>query len=124
MASRLLLRRSVARASSSSIQRGGASPPLPPFQRLPTPSQPLVENHDIIFDDGVAPELALDFDCPHISSGEAVTTWAGALTGVFLFYQWVKSTDPEGQNPAVNRKVNLVHPVPKKGKEFFEKVEL
>lgn len=84
----------------------------------------MAENHDIIFDDGVAPEMALDFDCPHISSGEAMMTWLGALGGVALFYQLVKSTDPEGQNPAVNREFNLTHPIPKTGEDFLKKVDV
>ena len=38
----------------------------------------LVEDNDIVFDDGVAPELAFDFDCQHnMSSGEAPGMWAG-----------------------------------------------
>jgi hypothetical protein len=85
--------------------------------------QQLVENHDVIFDDGVAPELALDFDCQHVSSGEAFAMWAGAFGGLALFYQWVKSTSPEGQNPAVNRQMNMVVPKIKTGKAFFDKVE-
>jgi hypothetical protein len=85
--------------------------------------QQLVENHDVIFDDGVAPELALDFDCQHVSSGEALFMWASAFGGLALFYQWVKSTSPEGQNPAVNRQMNMVVPSIKTGQAFFEKVE-
>lgn len=82
----------------------------------------LVENNDAVFDDGVAPELALDFDCQHISSGEAVAMWAGAFGGLALFYQLVKATDPEGQNPAVNREFNMVTEPIKRGQAFFEKV--
>jgi hypothetical protein len=42
----------------------------------------LIENYDAVWDDGVAPELALDFDAPNISSKEALTTLMGAF-GVF-----------------------------------------
>jgi hypothetical protein len=31
-----------------------------------------VEQYDAIWDDGVAPEVTLDFDCQHIDSGEAL----------------------------------------------------
>eukprot|EP00548_Thalassiothrix_antarctica_P000531 CAMPEP_0194136428 /NCGR_PEP_ID=MMETSP0152-20130528/6441_1 /TAXON_ID=1049557 /ORGANISM="Thalassiothrix antarctica, Strain L6-D1" /LENGTH=125 /DNA_ID=CAMNT_0038833075 /DNA_START=26 /DNA_END=403 /DNA_ORIENTATION=- len=125
MASRLLLRRSaIVTKVKSSMQRGGPSPPLPPFQRLPTARQPLVENNDVIFDDGVAPEMALDFDCQHISSSEALATWGGALFAVSMFYQLVKYSDPPGQNPAVNREMSIVHPIPKTGLDFLKKVEI
>jgi hypothetical protein len=67
-----------------------------------------VEQNDIVFDDGVAPELALDFDSQHISSTEALLTWASALTGLVVFWNFVAWTDPEGMNPAVNRKMNIV----------------
>jgi hypothetical protein len=50
----------------------------------------MVENSDAVWDDGVAPELALDFDAPHISSREALATWAGALFGFFVVYQTIR----------------------------------
>jgi hypothetical protein len=75
----------------------------------------LVENDDCLFDDGVAPELALDFDSQHISSGEALLTWAGALTGLGVFWFFLRSSNPEGKNPAVNRKFDLVVPEPPTG---------
>lgn len=68
----------------------------------------MVEQNDIVFDDGVAPELALDFDSQHISSAEALLSWASALTGLVVFWNFVAWTDPEGKNPAVNRKMNIV----------------
>lgn len=67
-----------------------------------------------MWDDGVAPELALDFDSQHISTTEALLTWAAAMTGLGLFYNFVAWTDPEGKNPAVGRTLNLVvEPVPR-----------
>jgi len=65
-----------------------------------------VENDDCLFDDGVAPELALDFDSQHISSGEALLTWAGALTGLGVFWMFLNSTGIE--SPAVSRKFDMV----------------
>lgn len=111
-----MVRRSMvaSRATQNSL-RGGASPPLPPFQRLPVPSQKLVENHDAVWDDGVAPEVALDFDCQHISKGEGVMWWLGGLAFFTGLFQFVKSTDPESKNPAVNRKMNIVVDNPRTG---------
>ena len=74
-----------------------------------------MEQNDLVFDDGVAPELALDFDCQHISSTEALLSWAAALSGLVLAWKFVEWTDPESKNPAVSRKLNLVgdDPIPK-----------
>lgn len=111
-----LLRRSiVATRSTQSSLRGGASPPLPPFARHPVPTQKLVENNDAVFDDGVAPEIGLDFDCQHVSSTEGVLSWLGGLSLFVGLYQFIKSTDPEGKNPAVNRKMNVVVDAPTLG---------
>mmetsp|Transcript_3510 Transcript_3510/g.4665 ORF Transcript_3510/g.4665 Transcript_3510/m.4665 type:complete len:127 (-) Transcript_3510:202-582(-) len=110
------LRRSVvATRSTQTSLRGGATPPLPPFARAPVPTQKLVENNDAVFDDGVAPELALDFDCQHVSKTEGVLSWLGGL-GLFVgLYQFVKYTDPQSKNPAVNRTMNVVVDVPRVG---------
>ena len=94
--------------ATSAPSLGGASPPLAPFQRLPVESEKLVEQYDAIWDDGVAPEVTLDFDCAHISSGEGLAMWLGGLGFFATLYQVVKATDPESKNPAVNRKMNIV----------------
>mmetsp|Transcript_13890 Transcript_13890/g.40625 ORF Transcript_13890/g.40625 Transcript_13890/m.40625 type:complete len:124 (-) Transcript_13890:192-563(-) len=109
-----LVRRSVVatRASQSSL-RGGATPPVPPFARAPAPTEKLVENSDAVWDDGVAPELAFDFDCQHISSQEGLAWWLGGIGFFTSVYQFVKSTDPESMNPAVNRKMNMVVEMPR-----------
>ena len=67
--------------SSSAVSLGGATPPLAPFARIPVESEKLVEQYDAIWDDGVAPEVTLDFDCQHISSAEGLAMW---LVSTFL----------------------------------------
>ncbi len=93
--------------SSSAIALGGA-PPLPPFARIPPESEKLVEQYDAIWDDGVAPEVTLDFDCQHISSGEGLAMWFGGFAFFVTMYQVVKASDPQAKNPAVNRRMNIV----------------
>lgn len=66
----------------------------------------MVENDDCLFDDGVAPELALDFDSQHISSVEALACWAGALGGLGLFWAFLNSTGIE--SPAASRSFDMV----------------
>lgn len=78
-------------------------------------SSQLVENNDAVFDDGVAPELGLDFDCQHVNSTEGLFSWLGGLSLFVGLYQFVKSTNPEGKNPAVNRKMNMVVDAPELG---------
>ena len=78
LASRSVLRAastlSKQRYSTSPVAFGGATPPLAPFARIPPESEKLVEQYDAIWDDGVAPEVTLDFDCQHISSGEGLAS--------------------------------------------------
>ena len=64
----------------------------------------LVENHDCLYDDACAPELALDFDCQNISSSEAMGTWLFGM-GLFvtLFYSIKSLKNPADCNPAVTR---------------------
>ena len=61
-----------------------------------------------LWDDGVAPELALDFDCPNISSREALLTTVGVFSGFALLYQVLKFTCPE--NPALSHETDCVIP--------------
>ena len=64
----------------------------------------LVENHDCLFDDACAPELALDFDCQNISTGEGIASWAtgfGCFAALFLAVKYID--DPPNRNPAVTR---------------------
>ena len=118
-AARSLVRRSAASSalakpqySTSAVVRGGATPPLAPFARIPTESEKMVEQYDAIWDDGVAPEVTLDFDCQHISSGEGLAMWLGGLGFFAGLYQAVKATDPGAKNPAVNREMNRVGECP------------
>ena len=64
----------------------------------------LVENHDCLFDDACAPELALDFDCQNISTKEGLASWAIGF-GLFatLFYTIKFVDQPESSNPAITR---------------------
>ena len=98
-------RRSSAVASqkftTSAVTRGGATPPLAPFARIPVESEKLPEQYDAIWDDGVAPEVTLDFDCQHIDSGTGFLMWLGGLGFFATVYQGIKATDPSSKNPAV-----------------------
>lgn len=69
----------------------------------------MVENSDCVWNDGVAPELALDFDLPNVSSNEALWTLGGVLFGIFTFYQtFIKTFAPV--NPALGHYHDVVVP--------------
>jgi hypothetical protein len=64
----------------------------------------LVENHDVLFDDACAPELALDFDCQNISTGEGIASWfigMGFFASLFATINYI--VDPLACNPAISR---------------------
>jgi hypothetical protein len=68
----------------------------------------LSEQNDVLWDDPVAPELAFDFDSPHISTAEAAVTLFLAFAGIGGFYQFIKWTDPPSKNPAVCRTADML----------------
>lgn len=69
----------------------------------------MTENSDCLWDDGVAPELALDFDLPNTSSQEALLTLGGVLFGIFAFYQVVVKNFTK-ENPALSHATDCVVP--------------
>lgn len=55
--------------------------------------------------DGVAPEATIDFDVPHMSTGEGLTWWLGGFAFFFALYQLAKLTNPEGKRPGAKREL-------------------
>lgn len=67
------------------------------------------ENYDCAWDDGVAPELALDFDAHMISSREALLTTCSVFFAFFLLFKAFQyGIDWEVQNPALPRELDCV----------------
>ena len=69
----------------------------------------ITENKDCVWDDGVAPELALDFDAPNVSSREALGTLLGVL-GLFFLYYKVVVTWTLPPNPALEHYTDVQSP--------------
>lgn len=67
----------------------------------------LDENHELVWDDGVAPETCLDFDAPHMSTSTAFAWWAGGLLFFASAFGLVSLSDPESRRVAVPRSVTL-----------------
>ena len=78
----------------------------PPFQRLPLPTGPLPEEHELIWHDGVAPEQCLDFDVPHVSTEQALLMWLGGFGFFFTLYQLVKTLDHPSNKESVRARAS------------------
>eukprot|EP00617_Octactis_speculum_P004548 CAMPEP_0185774868 /NCGR_PEP_ID=MMETSP1174-20130828/80270_1 /TAXON_ID=35687 /ORGANISM="Dictyocha speculum, Strain CCMP1381" /LENGTH=155 /DNA_ID=CAMNT_0028462251 /DNA_START=42 /DNA_END=509 /DNA_ORIENTATION=+ len=104
-----LMRRGVGLSGNGAAKQlllrggGGGGPPRPPFIRTLAPQGSLHEEHELVWDDGVAAETCIDFDAPHISSSEGFAWWIGG----FLFFLGVGTVallrDPDAQNPTTPR---------------------
>ena len=63
-----------------------------------------MENHDCLFDDACAPELALDFDCQNVSTAEGLISWGIGIGGFLTLFNVIKYVgQPEVENPAISR---------------------
>ena len=74
----------------------------PPLQRLPLPNRPLPEEDELIWNDRVAPETALDLDAPHVSPLEGLLMWLGGFAFFFGVYQYAVSTSHPANKPTVS----------------------
>lgn len=102
----------------------------PPFHRLPLPNKPvslvprlrlvgrapwcssllpvadyplqLHEQDELIWNDGVAPETALDLDAPHISAAKGLVWWLGGFAFFYSVFRFAKATGHPGNKPSVS----------------------
>jgi hypothetical protein len=52
----------------------------------------LHEEDELIWNDGVAPETAIDFDAPHVSSGAGLAWWLGGFLFFYSIYLFASAT--------------------------------
>jgi hypothetical protein len=92
------------RAPSRSMGGGGGHDHTlePPFQRLPLPNRPLPEEDELIWNDRVAPETALDLDAPHVGRLEGLVMWLGGFAFFYAVYQYAVSTSHPSNKPTVS----------------------
>lgn len=74
---------------------------LQPCSTFLTPKSQLHEQDELVWNDGVAPELAIDFDAPHYDRWTGLLMWLGGLGFFFAFYQFIALTDPKSRKPTV-----------------------
>ena len=89
------------RGSAVARRHGGGGPVPPPFARTQTATKRLFEEHELIWDDGVAAETCLDFDCAHLPAWWTAPVWAGGLGFIACFIGAVALSDPAAANPVV-----------------------
>ncbi|KAK8797813.1 hypothetical protein WA171_005344 [Blastocystis sp. BT1] len=71
-----------------------AGTPPPPYVQRRAPTKSLSEHAELIWEDGVAPETAIDFDAQNVSTGHAFLWWASGMGLFFLLWEGVKHYDP------------------------------
>lgn len=84
---------------------GGAAPP--PFARtaMPESVQEMPEEIELVWEDGVAPELTIDFDATHVASSTGLKWWLGGFAFFAALGSAVALTDPAGQKRTVTREL-------------------
>ena len=77
------------------------------MHRALAPSGPLHEEHELIWDDGVAAETCLDFDAPHIGKWEGLMWWLGWVYPHLLRVEAPPSwTDTQQTNPNHHHRIS------------------
>jgi hypothetical protein len=62
----------------------------------------LHEENELVWNDGVAPETALDFDVPHYSKSTGLFMWLGAFFFLYLNYKALSRIDFNDYRKAVS----------------------
>eukprot|EP00615_Pteridomonas_danica_P013405 CAMPEP_0114349590 /NCGR_PEP_ID=MMETSP0101-20121206/15652_1 /TAXON_ID=38822 ORGANISM="Pteridomonas danica, Strain PT" /NCGR_SAMPLE_ID=MMETSP0101 /ASSEMBLY_ACC=CAM_ASM_000211 /LENGTH=127 /DNA_ID=CAMNT_0001488251 /DNA_START=18 /DNA_END=401 /DNA_ORIENTATION=- len=97
-----LAKRTISAPTRFMGSSGGGGIPRP-FARTLQPSEPLHEEHELIWDDGVAAEATIDFDAPFIGSSEGLKMWLGGLAFFASFLGLITLSGPENRRQAVKR---------------------
>lgn len=96
-------RRTITSTALRSGAAGVSTPNMPPFARNPPPTGRLPEEVELVWDDSVAPETAIDFDAPHVDDKEVHAMIFGAAMFFASVYGLVALSDPVGNNPVATR---------------------
>ena len=72
-----------------------AGSPQPPYVQRHAPNKSLSEHAELIWEDGVAPETAIDFDVMNMKTGRAFLWALSGFSLFFFLYEGVKHYDPQ-----------------------------
>ena len=81
------------------------APPPPPFVRTPKPSRHLHEEHELVWEDGVVGETAIDFDAPMLSKTKGLMQWLGGFAFFGLLFGYMYRADPASSKPTAPRQL-------------------
>lgn len=87
---------------------GGDGPVPPPYAQTRAPNYRLVEEHELVWDDGVAAETCLDFDAAHVENGLA--WWFGGFGFFAGLATLISFYNPKGCN-RVTPRTGLIDPM-------------
>lgn len=73
------------------------------MHNLPLPSRPIHEHDELVWNDGVAPEAALDFDAPHISKTTGLLMWLGGFGFFYGVWLVASATNHPANKPSGSR---------------------
>ena len=59
---------------------------------------------ELVWDDSVAPEAAIDLEGAHVSTKEVLMMLGGAFASFFVLYKLIEFGDPVGSNPSVRER--------------------
>eukprot|EP00603_Paraphysomonas_imperforata_P009292 CAMPEP_0114428278 /NCGR_PEP_ID=MMETSP0103-20121206/8837_1 /TAXON_ID=37642 ORGANISM="Paraphysomonas imperforata, Strain PA2" /NCGR_SAMPLE_ID=MMETSP0103 /ASSEMBLY_ACC=CAM_ASM_000201 /LENGTH=127 /DNA_ID=CAMNT_0001597477 /DNA_START=28 /DNA_END=411 /DNA_ORIENTATION=- len=105
---RVFVRSSLVRRSTARVVRGGGGGRMIPFARLAPPTEKLVDDVDLVWDDGVAPEPAIDVELhENVPLSQVLTlqlTFALLILGTWGVATWL---DPADSKPIAPRRLAL-----------------
>lgn len=61
----------------------------------------LHEENELVWNDGVAPETALDFDAPNVSAARGLVWWLGGFVFFYSVWSLAKATGHPDNKPSV-----------------------
>lgn len=98
------------RSSRPAKGGGGGGPPPPTYLRTQAPKNRLHEEHELVWDDGVAAETCIDFDATHVSSGVGLQWWFGGFGFFCTLATLISFYSPKGCNKVTPR-TGLIEPM-------------
>ena len=118
-----MMRRGGALQHQQNRQMGNAPPP-PPFVRTPKPTSHLHEEHELVWEDGVVGETAIDFDAPMLSKKQGILQWLGGFAFFGVLFAYMYNADPYASKPTAPRQMPYDNLTEARGGYGYEKTTM